>query len=140
MSKKYEIVKNSTDNYTLKYKDKEFNFKTDIAIMSKMQSANKIARTKMLMDLTKEGISAKDLIIEKKENGKKYYDNTNKTEMEKAYIDEETVNIFNEICEEKFGLTLIDLIMDIDLTEEEMETFSLDLVQALTGKIPSSRF
>ena len=135
--KKYEIIKNGTDDYTLKYKDKEFNFKTDIKIMSKMQGANKVARTKMVMDLTKQGISMKDLTITKKENGKTYLDNSNKAELEKAYMDEETANVFSEICEEKFGMDLTSLIMDIDLDESEMEGFAVELVQALTGKTPS---
>lgn len=135
--KKYEIIKNGTDDYTLKYKDKEFNFKTDIKIMSKMQGANKTARTKMVMDLTKQGISMKDLVITKKENGKTYMDNSNKAELEKAYMDEETANVFSEICEEKFGMDLTSLILDIDLEESEMEQFAVELVQALTGKTPS---
>lgn len=137
MEKKYEIIKNGTDNYTLKYKDKEFNFKTDLKIMSKMQGANKTARTKMVMDLTKQGISLKDLVITKKENGKTYLDNSNKAELEKAYIDDETANVFSEICESQFGMDLTTLILDIDLNEEEIEQFSLELVQALTGKTPS---
>lgn len=137
MEKKYEIIKNGTDDYTLKYKDKEFNFKTDLKIMSKMQGANKIARTKMVMDLTKQGISLKDLVITKKENGKTYLDNSNKAELEKAYIDDETANVFSEICESQFGMDLTTLILDIDLNENEMEQFSLELVQALTGKTPS---
>ncbi len=137
MSKKYEIIKNGTDDYTLKYKDKEFNFKTELKIMSKMQSANKNARVKMVMELAKKGISLKDLTIEKKENGKTYYDNSNKTELEKAYIDDETTNVFSEICEEKFGMDLTTLILDIDLDEKEMEQFATELVQALTGKTPS---
>ena len=136
MSKKYEIIKNGTDDYTLKYKDKEFNFKTELKIMSKMQSANKIARTKMVMDLSKQGLSIKDLVITKKENGKTYLDNSNKDEIEKAYIDDETANVFSEICEEKFGMDLTSLILDIDLDEKEIEEFSVELVQALTGKTP----
>ena len=134
---KYEIIKNGTDDYTLKYKDKQFNFKTDLKIMSKMQGANKTARTKLVMDLTKQGISMKDLTITKKENGKTYLDNSNKVELEKAYMDEETANVFSEICQEKFGMDLTTLVMDIDLDENEMERFATELVQALNGKTPS---
>lgn len=136
MNKKYEIIKNGTDDYTLKYKDKEFNFKTELKLMAKMQSANKNARTKMIMDLSKQGISIKDLTIEKKENGKTYLDNSNKSEIERAYIEDETANVFSEICQEKFGMDLTTLILDIDLDEKEVEQFSVELVQALTGKTP----
>lgn len=135
--KKWEIIKKDLDDYTLKYKDKEIEFKTDISIMTKMQSANKQARIKLLKELSKEGVSLKDFTIEKKENGKTYFDNTNKIELEKAYIEEETANIFSEICKEKFGVGLVELIQDIGLEkEEEITEFSMQLAEALTGKTP----
>lgn len=138
--KKYEIIKKGLDDYTLKYKDKEIEFKTDISIMSKMQSANKQARIKLLKELSKEGISLKDFTIEQKKDGKTYFDNTNKIELEKAYIEEETANIFSEICESKFGLGLVELIQDIGLEEEkEITEFSMQLAEALTGKTPSDK-
>ena len=134
----YEIIKNGTDNYILKYKDKELNFKSDISIMKDMQSISKRARVKMVTDLAKQGVSLKDFTIEKKENGKTYYDSSNKTELEKAYIEEETANVFNEVIEKKFNMDLLTLIQDIGLTDsKDVEKFSTDLVQALTGTTPS---
>lgn len=134
----YEIIKNGTDDYTLKYKDKELNFKSDISIMKDMQSISKRARVKMVTDLAKQGVSLKDFTIEKKENGKTYYDSSNKTELEKAYIEEETANVFNEVIEKKFNMDLLTLIQDIGLTDSnDVEKFSTDLVQALTGTTPS---
>lgn len=134
----YEIIKNGTDDYTLKYKDKELNFKSDISIMKDMQSISKRARVKMVTDLAKQGVSLKDFTIEKKENGKTYYDSSNKTELEKAYIEEETANVFNEVIEKKFNMDLLTLIQDIGLTDsKDVEKFSTDLVQALTGTTPS---
>ena len=138
--KKYEIIKKGLDDYNLKYKDNEIEFKTDINVMSKMQSANKQARIKLLKELSKEGISLKDFTIEQKKDGKTYYDNTNKIELEKAYIEEETANIFSDICKDKFGLSLIELIQDIGLeTEEEITEFSMELAEALTGKTPRDK-
>lgn len=134
----YEIIKNGTDDYTLKYKDKELNFKSDISIMKDMQSISKRARVKMVTDLAKQGVSLKDFTIEKKENGKTYYDSSNKAELEKAYIEEETANVFNEVIEKKFNMDLLTLIQDIGLTDsKDIEKFSTDLVQALTGTTPS---
>ena len=136
----YEIIKNGTDDYTLKYKDKELNFKSDISIMKDMQSISKRARVKMVTDLAKQGVSLKDFTIEKKENGKTYYDNSNKAELEKAYIDDETATVFNEIIEKQFGMDLMTLLQDIGLQEEkEVEKFSMELMQALIGKTPSGR-
>ena len=136
----YEIIKNGTDDYTLKYKDKELKFHTDLFIMKDMQSISKRARVKMITDLAKQGVSLKDFTIEKKENGKTYYDSSNKNELEKAYIEEETTIVFNEIIEKQFKMDLIGLIQDIGLTEEkEIEDFSKNLVQALIGQTPSEK-
>lgn len=134
----YEIIKNGTDDYTLKYKDKEFNFHTDISIMRDMQSISKRARVKMVTDLSKQGVSLKDFTIEKKENGKTYFDNSNKAELEKAYIDEETTIVFNEIIEKQFGMDLLNLLQDIGLeSEKDITKFSEELMTALIGKTPS---
>lgn len=134
----YEIIKNGTDDYTLKYKDKEINFHTDISIMKEMQSISKRARVRMVTDLAKQGVSLKDFTIEKKENGKTYYDNSNKAELEKAYIDEETTIVFNEIIEKQFGMDLLSLLQDIGLeNEKDITKFSEELMSALIGKTPS---
>lgn len=134
----YEIIKNGTDDYTLKYKDKEINFHTDISIMRDMQSISKRARVKMVTDLSKQGVSLKDFTIEKKENGKTYFDNSNKAELEKAYIDEETTIVFNEIIEKQFGMDLLTLLQDIGLeSEKDITKFSEELMTALIGKTPS---
>lgn len=136
---KYEIIKNGIDDYTLKYKDKEFNFHADINLIKRIQSANQKAKVRMIMDLSKEGISLKDFTIEEKKDGKTYMDNTNKTELINAYVEEETTNVFNDICKEKFGNDLIDLIQDIGLEENEIEKFSRELSEAILGKTPSQK-
>lgn len=135
--KKYEIVKNGLDNYTLKYKDKSLDFHTDISMKSKMQGVYKTAKLKMLDDLSSKGKSLKSYTIEEKKDGKTYYDNTNKKELEQAYIDEETANMFNGICMDNFGMDLTDLITDIELEDTEIEVFSKELAQALNGNFPS---
>lgn len=135
--KKYEIVKNGLDNYTLKYKDKSFDFHNDVSLKAKMQGVYKTARLKMLKELSSEGISLKSFTMEEKKDGKTYYDNTNKKELEQAYIDEETANTFNGICMDNFGMDLTDLITDIGLEDAEIEEFSKQLAQALNGNFPS---
>lgn len=136
----YEIIKNGTDDYTLKYKDKELKFHSDLSIIKDMQSIAKRARLKMIKELSKEGISLKEFVIEKKENGKTYLDNSNKAELERTYINEETAIVFNEIIQKQFKMDLMELITDIGLeTEEEVEKFSTELSSALIGKTPSKR-
>lgn len=136
---KYKITKNGVDDYTLEYKDKKIDFKTEVGIMAKMQGATKIARKKMINEATKEGISLKEYTKEIKKDGKTYYDNTNKTELENLYINDEVSKVFDEICQKKFNLGLLDLIQDIDLSDDEIEKFSQELTEALMGKTPRGK-
>lgn len=136
---KYEIIKNGTDDYTLKYKDKEFNYKPDVELASKLQSAPKLARIEMLKDLAKDGISLKDFTIEEKKNGKTYFDNTNKIELENTYIQNKMLEVISDTCKKNFGLGFAELLVDIGLDEEEQEKFSQDLGASLMGKFPSGR-
>lgn len=141
MDKKYELIKNSKDNYTLKYKDRSIDFKTDIALISEMQGINKKARINMIKDLSKEGISMKSLSVEEKKDGKTYIDNTNKEELENAYVEEAMTDFFDDICKRYFNMGLAELLVDMDLTEDtkQVEQFTTEFISALTGQTPSGR-
>ena len=103
-----------------------------------MQGVYKTAKIKMLKDLASEGMSLKQFTIEEKKDGKTYMDNTNKAELEQAYINEEMAEAFNQICISQFEMDLSDLITDIGLVEEkEIEEFSKELAMALNGNFPS---
>ena len=135
---KYEFVKNATDDFSLKYKDKEIRFKPDLEMTKKLQETNKTGRIKMLKDLAKDGLSLKDFTIEQKKNGKTYFDSTNKIELENAYIQSEMMEVINNICKERLGLTLEELLVELELnTQEEQEKFAGDLGASLMGRIPS---
>lgn len=136
---KYSFV-SEEDNVCLKYKDKEFNFKVNVKLISEMQGIVMEARKRMIQDFAKTGQSIKDLTIETKENGKTYYDNTNKLELERIYQEQLTIEFFNKKCEEYFGMDLATLMLDIGLeTEDEGSKFSTDLVSYMSGNIPSGR-
>lgn len=138
--KKYKIVQESLDNYILKYKNKELPFKTDISLMSKIQGARKDARLKMILDLSKQGKSLKDLTIITKSNGKTYEDNTNREAMENVYIEEALNDLLSEVCQEKFGMSLSELLVDMDILQDtEIVEFISELTGAMTGKAPSER-
>lgn len=133
--KKYEFIKNGTDDYTLKYKDKEINFNSNVSIVNRLQNTIVEARKKMMIDLAKEGMTVKDLIIERKENGKTYYDNTNKDELEKAYIEDVQGKIFSEVIKELLGVELAELYLDIGITtDEENEEFVEEFGNILVGQ------
>ncbi len=137
---KYEIIKNGIDDYTLKYKDKEYNYHTDIELMRKIQEAPKVARIEMLKDLAKEGISLKEFTIEQKKDGKTYYDNTNKNELENTYIQNKLLEVVNDSCRERFGMDLTALMLDMELTEsKEQEKFSQEIGATLLGNTPREK-
>ena len=134
---KYEFIKVDEDTTKLKYKDKEFEFKRNVKLVSEMQGLVMKARKKLIQDFAKEGQSVKDLTIEKKVNGKTYYDNSNKAELEKIYQEEVTLEYFNDKCVEIFGMRLEDLLQDIGLdTSEEGEKFSQEFIMNLAGNTP----
>lgn len=128
------------DNVCLKYKDREFNFKVNVKLISEMQGIVMEARKRLIQEFAKSGQSIKDLTIETKENGKTYYDNTNKLELEKIYQEEITIEFFNKKCELYFGMDLATLMLDIGLeTEDEGAKFSNDLIAYMSGNIPSRK-
>jgi hypothetical protein len=135
---KYEFIKVDEDTTKIKYKGKEFEIKRNVKIVSEMQELIKNARLKMIMDLSKQGISVDSLTIEKKENGKTYYDNSNKLAIEKIYQEQATLDYFNNLVQNVFNMSLEELLLDIGITtEKDGEDFSKSLMECLTGNIPS---
>jgi hypothetical protein len=134
---KYEFIKVDEDTSKLKYKDKEFEIKRNVKLVSEMQELIKKARLNMIMDLSKQGISIDSLTIEKKENGKTYYDNSNRLAIEKIYQEQATLEYFNNLVERITNMTLEALLEDIGLsTEKEGEQFSQKLMECLSGSMP----
>lgn len=131
---KYKFEKIDNDTTKLSYKEKEFTIKRDIELSKKIQGIYMKARTKMMVDLAKEGITKKDLVIERKENGKTYYDNTNVTEIEQTYIQMVSLELYNEICKKSTGMEIEELMEDIGLNESEAEKFGNEFSLALQGK------
>ena len=130
---KYEFKKIDEDTTELKYKDKKFEIKRDIDLVSKLQSLSVRARTKMMVDLTKQGISKKDLVIEKKEGTKTYYDNSNLIELENEYYQQATLELMDELCRKYFNSNLASLLQDIELEEDETEEFGKELMLSFSG-------
>lgn len=139
--KKYDFIKKDEDITVLKYKEKEFEIKKDVRLMKDFQDLNNRARKRMIFDLAKDGLSIKQLTIENKKDGKTYYDNSNAKAMEETYVNEVSLELFDELSQRYFKMGLADLIQDIGLTEEnEVTKFSEDFIQSLLGKkieIPS---
>lgn len=136
---KYEFIEKDIDTTILKYKDKEYEIKRDVELISKLQNVNNKARTKMLIELTKQGITKDDLVITTKKNGKTYVDNSNLNALEKYYTDAETLNLMNDISKSNFNMDLSQLVLDIGLNPEESNEFGIKLGEAIAGKKSPSK-
>ena len=132
---KYQIIKNGQDDYVLKYKDQEIKFNSNVDIVTELQRAEEIGKQKMIIDLARQGITINELVKEVKKDGKTYFDNSNKDEMMKSYINIERSNLFNKAIEKMVGKSLLDLSMEIGIeTEEEANKLSLELGEILVGR------
>lgn len=133
---KYEFIRLDEDNIKLKYKDKEFTFKVNVKLISEMQKVVMESRIKLIEDLAEKGKSIKNLTIEIKKDGKTYYDNSNKQELEQIYQEQEYLKFFDNKCQEIFNMDLQSLIDDIGLNDEEAEIFGKELTKNMSGKTP----
>lgn len=130
----YEFIEVDKDTTKLKYKDKEFLIKRDVGLLKDLQSINVKAKRRMVMELAKEGLTTKDLVIEKDINGKKILDNSNLTEMENSYVQQESLNVFDNLVNKFCGMSIAELIMDIGiLDEKQSEEFGNKLINAFTN-------
>lgn len=138
---KYAFKNIDADTTELSYKDKHFEIRKDVDLMRRMQGLTVKARTNMMIDLSKQGISKKDLVLEKKEGNKTIYDNSNLLEIEQEYYNQASIDLIDELCHKYFSMGIIDLLQDVGVNDKEAEDFSKDLMVAFSGiekdKFPS---
>ena len=131
---KYEFIKVDEDTTKLKYKDKEFSIRKDIDLLKKLGSIQIKSKTRMYSELAKEGISVKDLEIERHEGNKTLIDKSNIIDLEKYYLDLTAAEVLNEISLKYTTMSIDALITDIGIAEEESKKFMTDLLKALKGE------
>ena len=139
---KYKFVKIDSDTTELRYKDKVFSIKKDIDLEKRIQEAIPRARILMLAELKKMGMTKQDLVIERHEGNKTYYDNSNVVDAEEQFQAIATMQVFDEIINKYCNMTLAELMQDIGLNvneaNKENEQFGLDLTNAFTGRDTSN--
>ena len=131
---KYKFTKIDQDTTELSYKDKTFSIKRDIDLQKRIQEAIPRARVLMSKDLAKMGLTKKDLVIERKEGNKTYYDNSNILDAEEQYQAIATMEVFDEIMTKYTKMTLNEIIQDMELNNEEVAVFGTDLTNAIMGR------
>lgn len=135
---KYEFIKIDSDTTELRYKDKVFPIKKDIDLEKRIQETIPRARILLNAELSKMGMTRQDLIIERHEGNKTYYDNSNIIDAEEQFQAIATMQVFDEIVTKYCNMTLAELMQDIGLdvnsANKENEQFGLDLTNAFTGR------
>lgn len=137
---KYSFNKIDQDTTELVYKDKSFPIKRDIDLQKRIQEAIPKARVLMNVELAKMGLTKKDLVIERHEGNKTYYDNSNIMDAEEQYQAIATMEVFDEILKKYTNMTLNELIQDIDLNSNEVSDFGTDLTNAIMGREVIEKF
>lgn len=121
---------------------KEFEIKKTVELLKELTSATHRSRNRLIKDLAKEGLTKSDLVKEVKKDGKTFYDSSSWDELEQSYYEEENQLVLSNVVEKITGYDLLNLIVEMGLNEKEIETFSTELVIALTGnqtKSPSKK-
>lgn len=124
---KYEFKKLDLDNYKLTYKgidgiEKEIPFRRNIECAKKLQGIQAKARMKMYKEMTSNGITKNDLVIQiNKDDGTIIYDESNFRAYEEAYIEQEAIIVISEIFEECMKKSLDELLRDLAVDEKSMQ-------------------
>ena len=139
---KYEFVKIDDDTTELRYKDKVFSFIKNIELLSSLQGINFRAKARMMNELKKMGMTAKDLVIVKKEGNKTYEDNSNLLDLEEYCLSVEAELIYDEILKKYCGMSLASILKDIGIdttNKDEVIEFTTKVNEAITGKSTTPR-
>lgn len=139
---KYEFIKIDDDTTELRYKDKVFSFIKNVELLSNLQGINVRAKARMMNELKKMGMSAKDLVIVRKEKNKTYEDNSNLLELEEYCLSIEAELIYDEILRKYCNMPLSSLLKDIGVNiedKDEVLAFTTKVNEAITGKTTTPR-
>jgi len=132
---KYQIIKNGQDDYTLKYKDKEINFHSDVETVTELQDVYELGKERLVLELAEKGKTIGELVKVIHKDGKTYYDHSNKDMMIEIYTQKEMSRIFQKAIKKMLGIELVELIKEIGITEKaESEQLSKELGEVLLGR------
>ena len=132
---KYQIIKNGQDDYTLKYKDKEINFHSDVETVTELQDVYELGKERLVLELAEKGKTIGEFVKVIHKDGKTYYDHSNKDMMIEIYTQKEMSRIFQKAIKKMLGIELVELIKEIGITEKaESEQLSKELGEVLLGR------
>lgn len=131
---KYEFIKIDEDTTKLKYKNKEFEFKKTVGLIERLQKVHHNAKLSMMIELKEKGLTANDLIVSTKKDGKIVEDKSNLVELENYYVGIESASIYDEICKKFTNMGFAELLVDVGLdtdNQDEIKDFTMKLSTAI---------
>lgn len=132
----YKFVRINDDEFKL-IGAKEFTFTRTVDLAKKLQSTD-IRKTEKLIEYLAargETIGNTKLRIERKEGNKTYIDESNLEAIKKAYEQEVTIEIIDDIVKAQIGIGFEQLLMELKIEKDEGEQFGKDFFTALANGV-----
>ena len=129
---KYEFKKIDSDTTKLIYRDKEYEIKKDVELVSIMESIQVKAKQRLYRDLAKDGLTVNDLQVERKEGNKTYIDKSNLISLQQDYLDIVANEVLSDLTSRYTGMKLTELMTDIGINisaTEEAKKEQMDFMQ-----------
>lgn len=131
---KYKFVEVEEDITELQYKDKKFQAKRNLQLVKDYEEVERKAKIQFIKDLNQDGMSIKDLVVEKTEGNKTYLDYSNVDYLQSKYVEAKKLEFFENFCKSITGMSIEQLVDDIGLeTGEEITKFGFEFSQMITG-------
>lgn len=144
----YKFIKVDEDNFKLQYKDKEINFKRDVATAQRIQSIDSEAFMMAMEDLSKQGYTMANnpYIVTRKVGNKEIVDESNWNYIIDRRKEEASALILDELFVKCLNLHMTDLFYDmgLDLNSkdalEKIAEFDEEFILIMTqGKIKGEK-
>lgn len=138
--KKFKIEQIDEDTYKVKslVNNSELTFKKNIELSRKFQSINANARLNMIKWMKSEGLKKSDLIETTTKNGKVVYDETVYRDLERGFIEDESIKTASTIFNTLFNKTAEEIILELGILDsDEANRLGKEINEILTKKFPS---
>jgi hypothetical protein len=121
--------------YTLKYKDKEIKFHSDVELVTQLQSINELAKEEMVLNLAERNKTINDLIKKQTVDGKTVYDNSNVNMLLNTYTEKIGAKLYQEAVKKMCGFNIDELVEEIGITEvSEQKKLAEELGKIMVGR------
>ena len=132
----YKFIRINEDEFQI-IGAKTFTFTRTVDLAKKLQSTDIRKTEKLIEYLAERGetIGNTKLRIERKEGNKTYIDESNLEAIKKAYEQEVTIEIIDDIVKAQIGIGFEQLLMELKIEKDEGEQFGKDFFTALANGV-----